>query len=80
MSEHRYFALGDPDRGRANVLHYYAWLGEETAALIANAVCGSADELKEFMASFEDLGADEMVFNPATDDPDEIKRLADLVL
>lgn len=75
-----YFALGDPDRGRANIADYYAWLGSDTAGMVAGAVCTSKAELQDFIASFEELGTDEMIFNPATDDPDDIQRLAELVL
>jgi hypothetical protein len=37
-----YLALGDPDGPQANIRHYYAWTGEETADIAAAAVCGSA--------------------------------------
>jgi alkanesulfonate monooxygenase SsuD/methylene tetrahydromethanopterin reductase-like flavin-dependent oxidoreductase (luciferase family) len=75
-----YFALGDPDRGRANIGDYYAWMGEETAAMAAGAVCGSVEEVRAFVDSFAAIGVDEIIFNPATDDVDEVSRLADIVL
>ena len=74
-----YFALGDTDRGRANIGHYYAWMSEETAAMAAGAVCGSADEIRAFVDSFAALDLDEIVFNPATDDIDDVNHLADIV-
>jgi len=74
-----YFALGDNDKGRANVHDYYSNFGE-FADLVANGVNGTADALKATLAGFADLGADELIFNPATDDVDEIERLADIVL
>jgi diaminopimelate decarboxylase len=70
--------LGDPVKGRANIRDYYAWIGAETAELVAGLVCGSADEVKAVIDSFAGIGADEIVFAPVTDDADEIKRLAEI--
>jgi hypothetical protein len=75
-----YFALGEPDQGRANIRHYYAWMGEETASMAEGAVCGSAEGVKAFVDSFPAIGVDEIIFNPATDDVDEVNRLAEIVL
>jgi hypothetical protein len=47
---------------------------------IASTVRTTADEVKEVAKAFEALGADELIFNPATDDLTEIASLADLVL
>jgi alkanesulfonate monooxygenase SsuD/methylene tetrahydromethanopterin reductase-like flavin-dependent oxidoreductase (luciferase family) len=74
-----YFAFGDPDKGRANIRDYYAWMGAETADFVAGLVCGSADEVKAVIDSFAGIGADEIVFTPATDDADDVKRLAEVV-
>ncbi len=74
-----YFALGDPDEVRANIRHYYAWTGEETADMAARAVCGSVEEVKAFVDSFAAIGVDEIIFNPATDAVDEVGRLAAIV-
>ncbi|MEU4671843.1 hypothetical protein AB0F91_28670 [Amycolatopsis sp. NPDC023774] len=74
-----YFALGDPDQGRANVGDYYAGAGEFTD-LVMSGVCGTPEMLKSTITSFADLGLDELIFNPGTDDVDDIKRLADAVL
>jgi hypothetical protein len=54
-------------------------MGEETAGMAAGAVCGSAEEVRAFVDSFAALDVDEIVFNPATDDIDEVSRLADIV-
>lgn len=74
-----YVALGDPDKGRANIRDYYAWMGAETADLVAGLVCGSADDVKAVIDSFVGIGADEIIFNPSTDDADDVKRLAEIV-
>jgi alkanesulfonate monooxygenase SsuD/methylene tetrahydromethanopterin reductase-like flavin-dependent oxidoreductase (luciferase family) len=73
-----YFALGDADRGRANVHDYYS--GTEFADQIAAGVSGTPDAVRATVAGFADLGADELIFNPGTDDIDEIDRLAGVVL
>jgi alkanesulfonate monooxygenase SsuD/methylene tetrahydromethanopterin reductase-like flavin-dependent oxidoreductase (luciferase family) len=75
-----YFALGDPEAGKANIYDYYIGAGEEFATMIAGAVCTTPAELKAVLSAYGDLGADEIMFNSATDDPDEIARLADVVL
>jgi alkanesulfonate monooxygenase SsuD/methylene tetrahydromethanopterin reductase-like flavin-dependent oxidoreductase (luciferase family) len=73
-----YFALGDPDLGRTNAHDYYVFAGE-FADLVAANVAGTAEAVKAMVASFEEIGADELIFNPTTDDVDEVSRLADIV-
>lgn len=75
-----YFALGDPEAGKRNVYDYYSTAGEEFATVVSGAVCGSAEDLRNTITAYGDLGADEIMFNSATDDPDEIARLAEIVL
>jgi alkanesulfonate monooxygenase SsuD/methylene tetrahydromethanopterin reductase-like flavin-dependent oxidoreductase (luciferase family) len=75
-----YYALGDPDKGRANARDYYIISGEEFAEMVASGVHDSADRLRETVKAFEDLGVDELIFHPETDDIDEIGRLAEVVL
>ena len=74
-----YFALGDPDRGRANIADYYAAL-PEYQDMIVDGVHTDADSLRDAVKQFEALGADELILDPGTDDLDEITRLADIVL
>jgi len=47
--------------------------------MVAGLVCGSADEVTAVIDSFADIGADEIMFRPATDDADDVKRLAEIV-
>jgi hypothetical protein len=42
-------------------------------------VRGSVEEVKAFVDSFAAIGVDEIIFNPATDDVDEVGRLAAIV-
>jgi hypothetical protein len=46
----------------------------------AGGVRGGAADVREAVAAFGHLGADELIFNPALDDPGEVARLADAVL
>jgi alkanesulfonate monooxygenase SsuD/methylene tetrahydromethanopterin reductase-like flavin-dependent oxidoreductase (luciferase family) len=73
-----YFALGDTERGRANVHDYYSVAGE-FADLVAANVAGTPEAVKAMVASFEEIGADELILNPVTDDVDDVSRLADVV-
>jgi alkanesulfonate monooxygenase SsuD/methylene tetrahydromethanopterin reductase-like flavin-dependent oxidoreductase (luciferase family) len=75
-----YFALGDTEQGRANVWDYYSIAGDELASLVADGVATGPAQVKETVAAFADIGADELIFNPTVGDPEEINRLADTVL
>jgi alkanesulfonate monooxygenase SsuD/methylene tetrahydromethanopterin reductase-like flavin-dependent oxidoreductase (luciferase family) len=74
-----YFALGDPEKGRANVLDYYSGLGD-MAATIAAGVRTTADELRQAVKDFDGIGADELIFATATDNLDDVAALAGTVL
>ncbi|MFI5778763.1 LLM class flavin-dependent oxidoreductase [Nocardia sp. NPDC051570] len=75
-----YFALGDGEAGKRNIYDYYLSSGEEMATQVAAGVCDSPAKLEEALSSFADIGATDIVFNSGTDDADDIKRLADVVL
>jgi alkanesulfonate monooxygenase SsuD/methylene tetrahydromethanopterin reductase-like flavin-dependent oxidoreductase (luciferase family) len=75
-----YFAIGDADAGRGNVHDYYRNFGSETADMIAGALRGTKDSILDAVATFRDLGADELILNPGVDDINEVSRLADIVL
>ncbi|QOV33375.1 hypothetical protein IM697_24475 [Streptomyces ferrugineus] len=51
-----------------------------TGAFISSGVSGGADAVRATVQAFADIGADELVFNPTSDDIDEVARLADVVL
>jgi alkanesulfonate monooxygenase SsuD/methylene tetrahydromethanopterin reductase-like flavin-dependent oxidoreductase (luciferase family) len=74
-----YFALGEPETGRANVRDYYDGAGDFTD-LVAGSVRTTPEALREAVKAFGDLGADELIFNPTTDDLDDVARLAEIVL
>jgi hypothetical protein len=75
-----YFALGDAERGRSSIRDYYVALGDRAADAMAQRVNTTAGEIRKAVASFEAIGADEVILHPGLADPDEISRLADAVL
>ena len=75
-----YFALSDADAGRDNVRDYYTSVGSGAADLLASGVGTSTGAVRETIRDFADLGVDELILNPATDDVDEVARLAEAVL
>lgn len=74
-----YFSLGDRAEEDAgdNLRHYYAWLGEEIAAWIANSAAKDAEAVKQTLAAYEEAGCDEIVFCPSSADPRQVDLLAD---
>ncbi|WP_446041207.1 LLM class flavin-dependent oxidoreductase [Streptomyces sp. SID1121] len=75
-----YFAVADAEAGTSSVRDYYTTAGPDAAELLASTVRGGAEAIKEVVRAFEDLGADELILNPTSDDLDEVARLADVVL
>ena len=74
-----YFAVHDGDTGRANVHDYYSFLDPSFTSMVTDNVAVGPAAIAETVKAFEEIGADELVFNPTTADPDEIERLADLL-
>jgi alkanesulfonate monooxygenase SsuD/methylene tetrahydromethanopterin reductase-like flavin-dependent oxidoreductase (luciferase family) len=74
-----YYALGDGDKGRQNVYDYYSGSGE-FADMVSAAVCTTPQMVKNAVSSFADIGTDDVIFNTATDDVEDVQRLADIVL
>jgi alkanesulfonate monooxygenase SsuD/methylene tetrahydromethanopterin reductase-like flavin-dependent oxidoreductase (luciferase family) len=74
-----YFALGEPETGREKVGDYYSNMGDLAKVVVDN-VRTTPEAVRAAVQEFADLGADELIFNPATDEIDDIERLAELVL
>lgn len=77
-----YFALGEgaEDAARADLLHYYAWLGEEIAEQIAASAATDAQTVAQYAHAFADAGADELIFFPTKTDVDQVDLLAEAVV
>lgn len=74
-----YFSLGERAEQdvRENLMHYYAWLGEEVAGMIAGGAVKDPDAVAQLLAAYEELGCDELVFCPSSSDPAQVDLLAD---
>jgi alkanesulfonate monooxygenase SsuD/methylene tetrahydromethanopterin reductase-like flavin-dependent oxidoreductase (luciferase family) len=75
-----YFAFDDHATGRANVYDYYSAGGDQIASMVADNTSFGADGVRETMKAFEELGADELIFNATVPDLGQITRLAEVVL
>jgi len=74
-----YFSLGDRAEQdvRDNLMDYYAWLGEEVAKMIGDSAAQNADAVARYIAAYDELGCDELVFCPSSPDPAQVDLLAD---
>jgi alkanesulfonate monooxygenase SsuD/methylene tetrahydromethanopterin reductase-like flavin-dependent oxidoreductase (luciferase family) len=74
-----YFSLGPQGTENAEryLKHYYAILGEETAAAIAGSAATSEEMVRNYLAAFEDAGCDELFLFPCASDPDQVRLLAE---
>jgi alkanesulfonate monooxygenase SsuD/methylene tetrahydromethanopterin reductase-like flavin-dependent oxidoreductase (luciferase family) len=74
-----YFSLGPQgtDNAERYLMHYYAWLGEETAAAIAGSAATSAEMVQSYASAFAEAGCDELLLMPCWNDPDQVRLLAD---
>jgi alkanesulfonate monooxygenase SsuD/methylene tetrahydromethanopterin reductase-like flavin-dependent oxidoreductase (luciferase family) len=75
-----HFAFGDVSAARRNVSNYYQATGAEFAEAQATRVSVGRDGVKSAVATFEALGADELILHPAVPVLDEIEALAKAVL
>lgn len=76
-----YFALG-PEAERDAQMYltdYYAFLGDETAGMIAGSAAKDADTIKQYVSAFEQSGADELVLFPCSSDPEQVDLLVEAV-
>ncbi|QRP42704.1 LLM class flavin-dependent oxidoreductase [Amycolatopsis sp. FDAARGOS 1241] len=73
-----YFTLGDTELGRANIDDYYS-VTPEYAGLVVSGTATTADTVREAAKQYDELGADEVIFIPGTDELAELARLADIV-
>lgn len=72
-----YFALGDSETGRANIRDFYRMAPDDIAGNVV--LCTAPEMIRQSIKDYTALGVDEIIFVPATDDLDEVTRLADIV-
>jgi alkanesulfonate monooxygenase SsuD/methylene tetrahydromethanopterin reductase-like flavin-dependent oxidoreductase (luciferase family) len=75
-----YFALGDDaeEAARANLGHYYAFLGEYADQIVVGAA-KDEDAVKRYLSAFEQVGVDEVICFPTSTDPEQVDLLARVV-
>ncbi|WP_133909200.1 LLM class flavin-dependent oxidoreductase [Actinophytocola oryzae] len=73
-----YVAFGDPDRGSAYLLDYYAFTGP-FAEKIAAGNLTSARAVRDFVRGYEAEGCDELILYPTVGSLDDLDRLAEAV-
>lgn len=74
-----YFSLG-PDAekdAQASLGSYYAYMGEESSAMIVANAVKDADSVKAVVSSFESKGCDELILFPSSPDSEQVTLLAD---
>lgn len=74
-----YFSLGEraEEDVRENLMNYYAWLGEDIARMIGDSAAKDAETVSQYVAAYEELDCDELVFCPSSADPQQVDLLAD---
>ncbi len=74
-----YFSLGPDAAADAEryLGHYYAWLGEELAAMIAAGAARDAETLAGYVSAYEEAGCDELILSPSAGNPEQVDLLAD---
>ncbi len=74
------FAIGEDalERGRANQMRYYSWMGEAAEAR-AKAIPSTHEAVRDALSALEAIGVDEVVLGPAVADIDQLDRAAELV-
>lgn len=73
-----YFTLTDPEQGDAYMRDYYAFTGGFVER-IATGLLTTPAAIREQINGYANAGCDELVMLPATSDPQELDRLADIV-
>jgi alkanesulfonate monooxygenase SsuD/methylene tetrahydromethanopterin reductase-like flavin-dependent oxidoreductase (luciferase family) len=75
-----YYSLGEraEENARADLGHYYAWLGEEAVEMIVGAAAKDADAVKRYIDAYEEAGCDELTFFPCAADAEQVDLLAEV--
>jgi alkanesulfonate monooxygenase SsuD/methylene tetrahydromethanopterin reductase-like flavin-dependent oxidoreductase (luciferase family) len=74
-----YFSLGEDGEQHARdyMLDYYAWLGDETAGMIAGSAATDAEAVQRSMAAYDEAGCDELFVFPCSSEDAQVDLLAD---
>ena len=74
-----YYSLGSDGKANADsyLRDYYAWLGDEVAAMIADSAAKDAETVKSYISAYEKAGCDELILFPSASDPEQVGLLAE---
>jgi alkanesulfonate monooxygenase SsuD/methylene tetrahydromethanopterin reductase-like flavin-dependent oxidoreductase (luciferase family) len=73
-----YFSVGEEEASMGAILDYYAFLGD-MAKDFAQWVPRTAEQIRDRVKAFEDIGVDELFLDATVDDPEQVDRLAEIV-
>jgi alkanesulfonate monooxygenase SsuD/methylene tetrahydromethanopterin reductase-like flavin-dependent oxidoreductase (luciferase family) len=73
-----YYALGEraEEMARANLGHYYEWLGEEIAEAIIATAARDVETVKSYISAYREAGCDELIFFPTSAEVEQVDLLA----
>jgi len=73
-----YFSMGESAEAQASryLGDYYAWLGEDLSAMIADSAAKDAETVSGYLSAYEAAGCDELFFFPSSSDPEQVDLLA----
>ena len=76
-----FFALGPRPQAQMEefLSRYFNFMGDGAASAMRMVRTAGAAGLREAAARARDLGADELLLTPSSSDPDEIRRVVDLL-
>ena len=74
-----YFSIGEEDAAKRYITDYYAFLGD-FAKQMADWIPKDAQAVQATVKAFEDAGVDELILDATIDDPDQVDKLAEVVL
>jgi alkanesulfonate monooxygenase SsuD/methylene tetrahydromethanopterin reductase-like flavin-dependent oxidoreductase (luciferase family) len=75
-----YYGLGPNAKADAerDLGHYYAWLGDEVAGMIAGSAPTDEESVKQMIQAFEEVGCQELILFPVASDSEQVDLLADV--
>jgi alkanesulfonate monooxygenase SsuD/methylene tetrahydromethanopterin reductase-like flavin-dependent oxidoreductase (luciferase family) len=73
-----YFSLADPEAGDRYMRDYYAFTGGFVERIAAGLLT-TPEAIRDHVRGYADAGCHELVMLPATSDPSELDRLADVI-
>ncbi len=76
-----YFSLGENAEREADASlgDYYAWLGEEVAAMIVGGAAKDEEAVRSYVEAYAEAGCDELIFFPSSSDSLQVDLLAGAV-